>query len=303
MIETSILIPTKNGGAEFDSCLRAVFGQRDVGPLEVIVVDSGSTDETLEIAQRYPVRVQQISPEAFHHARTRNYAAGLSRGEFLVFLSQDAIPVSDTWLSAMISNFEDRSVGAAYGRHLPKPGSTLERQDVLDAVYGEARVVKDLSRCKELGYRCYHFSDVNAAIRRSVWQYTRFPDELKVFEDLGIAKRILHSGWKIVYEPRASVYHSHNHTALELFKRYFDGGITLKRLDIWNRQTRSSMLGDVAGLLRRKLHRFEGNGTTKRTSESVGQDLAKAAGLFLGLHERYLPLALKRRLSAFRLFD
>src|SRR5713226_2358757 len=113
MIETSIVIPTKNGAQDIGNCVEAVYSQKGVAPFEVIVIDSGSTDATLEIARRYPVRIEQIPAETFHHARTRNFAASIAKGEFLVFLSQDAIPASDAWLGAMISNFDDRSVGAA----------------------------------------------------------------------------------------------------------------------------------------------------------------------------------------------
>jgi rhamnosyltransferase len=184
MIETTIVIPTKNGGAEIGACLEAVYSQKGTGPFEVIVIDSGSTDATVEIARRFPVLLEQIPPETFHHARTRNYAANLANGEFLVCLSQDAIPASDTWLAALIANFKDPSVGAAYGRHLPKSGCSLERQHTLDTIYGNERVVKEPTMREKLGYRYYHFSDANSAIRRDVWQVTRFPDELKFFEDV-----------------------------------------------------------------------------------------------------------------------
>ncbi|HYT24113.1 MAG TPA: glycosyltransferase [Candidatus Polarisedimenticolia bacterium] len=303
MIETSIVIPTKNGAKDIGECLEAVYSQKDVGQVEVLVVDSGSTDNTLEVVQRYPVRLERIPPEMFHHARTRNYAAGLAMGEFLVFLSQDAIPASETWLGAMISNFSDRSVGAAYGRQLARPDSTLERQEALGVVYGEERVVKDPHGARECGFRYYHFSSVNAAIRKEVWQATRFPDDLKVFEDLGISKRILDAGWKIVYEPRATVYHSHNHGTGALFKRYFDGGVTWKRLGLWDDGTRSSMLKEFGQLLLKKLSLSGGNRAGRMGRASIRQDLAKSAGMFLGLHERFLPLALKRRLSAHRLFE
>ncbi len=267
------------------------------------MIDSGSTDGTLEIARRYPVRIEQIPPETFHHARTRNYAAGLAKGEFLVFLSQDAIPASDMWLQGMISNFDDQSVGAAYGRQLPRHDSTLERQETLDAVYGGERVVKDPSRGQECGFRYYHFSSVNSAIRKEVWQATGFPDDLKVYEDLGIAKRILDAGWKIVYEPQGAVYHSHSHTICGLFKRYFDGGVIWNRLGLWNSRTRSSMLKEAWRLLLKKLGRSPTADTGRLSGASIGQDLAKSLGMFLGLHERYIPLALKRCLSAYQLFD
>jgi rhamnosyltransferase len=303
MIETSILLLTKNEALNIGACLEAVYSQKDVGQLEVVMVDSSSTDATLEIAQRYPVRIEQIPAELFHHARTRNFAATLAQGAFLVYLAADALPATTDWLHTLISNFSDPSVAAVYGRHLPKTGSTLERQDALDAVYGEERLVKGPSGGGELGYRYYHFSTVNAALRKSVWQVTPFPEDIKVFEDLGIAKRILDNGGKIVYEPRAAVFHSHNHTTMDLFKRYFDGGVIWKQLGIWNDQTRASMLRDMGRLVRRKLNRFDGNGANLKASASLRQDLAKAAGLFLGLHERYLPLTVKRRLSAFRLFE
>jgi rhamnosyltransferase len=303
MIEISILIPTKNGAEDLDACLAAIYSQEGTRPFEVIVIDSGSTDATLEIARGYPVRIEQIPPEAFHHARTRNYAAGLAGGKFLVFLSQDAIPASETWLNGMISNFVDPAVGAVYGRQLPRHDSTPERQETLEAVYGGERVVKDPSRGQECSFRYYHFSSVNSAIRQEVWQATRFPDDLKVYEDLGIAKRILDAGWKIVYEPRAAVYHSHSHTTCGLFKRYFDGGVIWNRLGLWNSRTRLSMLKEAWRLLRKKLIRSGGNDISGTTSASIRQDLAKSAGMFLGLHERYLPRAFKRRWSAYRLFE
>src|SRR5262249_9375005 len=156
----------------------------------------------LQIVRCYPVRLEQIPPATFHHARTRNYAAGLAKGEFLVFLSQDAIPASDTWLASMLANFGEPAVGAVYGRQLPKSCCNVERHHNLTTTYGDIRIVKEAKSKEKLGYRYYFFSDANSAIRKDVWQATGFPEELKVFEDIGIAKRILDSGKKIVYEPR-----------------------------------------------------------------------------------------------------
>jgi rhamnosyltransferase len=304
MVKASILVLTKNGMPDITRCLKAVYSQRGVQSIEVIVVDSGSTDETLEIAKGFQVRLEQILPASFHHARTRNFAAGLARGEILVFLSQDAIPTSDRWLETMVANFNDPGVGAVYGRQVPRPGSSLEREDALDVVYGEQRIVKDPAHRNGLGYKFYHFSDVNAAMRRSVWEATFFPEDLKVFEDLGIAKRILDGGWKIVYEPQACVFHSHNHTTTGLFKRYFDIGYTLKLLEIWDTPgTRKSLLRDGWKLLKGKVRRVGDEGPEGLAAKGIRQDIAKSVGLFLGLNQSCLPLVVKKRLSAFRVFE
>jgi GT2 family glycosyltransferase len=303
MVALSVLLLTKNGGRDVEGLLPKLYAQKDVGSLEVIAVDSGSTDGTIELLQRHPLRLEQISAEAFHHARTRNFAAGFACGEILVFLSQDAIPASSHWLSHMVSNFDDVQVGAVYGRQIPKPGSFAERQETLGSVYGAHRIVKDPAHRNGLGYRFYLFSSVNAAIRRSVWQATRFPEELKVFEDLGIAKRILDRGWKIVYEPQAAVYHSHNHSTLGLFKRYFDLGYTLKRLKIWDAPgTRKSLCRDGCKMLKKKLRPSPDVNVKRSLGDGIREDIAKSFGMFLGLNQACLPLILKRHLSAYRIF-
>lgn len=301
-IETSIIIPTKNGEVWLERCLAAVRSQHGVGSVEVLLVDSGSTDKTLEIAKSHAVRIETIRPEEFHHARTRNFGASLATGKYLVFLSQDAIPSSSTWLAAMLRNFEDADVGAVYGRQVPAAGSTNERHDALGTMYGGERCVKDASSRARLGYKYYHFSDANAALRRDVWESTRFPEELKVFEDLGIAKKILDAGWKIVYEPAAGVIHSHNHTTVQLFQRYFDIGFTFRRLGIWNSGTRTSMMAEIRKLVGRK---FQPNGNTSSSATAAGlkNDVAKSAGFWLGVHEHYFPLVIKRFFSAHRVFQ
>jgi rhamnosyltransferase len=300
MTEVSVLIPAKDEALNIRNCLDAVFSQVTDVEFEVILVDSGSTDGTPDIVSGYPVRLYRIAPEEFHHARTRNYLASLARGKYLVYLNADAFPASPDWLNCLLSNFSDSSVGAVYGRHLPKPNCDLERQVVLATIYGDERIVKEPSRKRELGYRYYHLSTVNAAVRKDVWESTRFPEELKIYEDVGIAKRILDAHWKIVYEPAAVVYHSDNHTLKDLFKRYFDLGVIWKQLGMWEDSAKSSLLRDGWRLLGRKLTtRSRGSGRL----HLIVQDTAKYTGLILGKNESLLPQYIKRRMSGVRLFD
>jgi rhamnosyltransferase len=307
MVALSILLLTKNGSSDLKQLLPALFRQQQVPPFEVIALDSGSTDETVPLLKRFEAHVQHIPAEGFHHSRTRNLAAERAQGNILVFLSQDAVPASNLWLNKLIANFSDPRVGAVYGRQFPKAGSLAERRDTFDVVYGAQKIVKDPAQSNGLGYRFYHFSDVNAAIRRDVWKATRFPEDLKVFEDLGIAKRILDRGWKIVYEPDAPVVHSHQHSALGLFKRYFDIGYTLKKLRIWDAPgTRTSMFRDAWKMLRQKIVSGAIGAPREHDRTEAGkgiqQHLAKSLGLFLGINQAWLPHALKRHLSAYRVF-
>lgn len=301
MVALSVLLLTKDGVCHLQRLLPALFSQKSVPSFEVIALDSGSTDGTTNLLRQFPLRLVEIPSADFHHAGTRNLAATLAKGETLIFLSQDATPTSDHWLSKLISGFVDPRVGAVYGRQLPLDRSLAERRDTFDMLYGAQRFVKDPAHRNGLGYRFYHFSDVNAAIRRSVWEETRFPEDLKVFEDLGIAKLMLDRGWKIVYEPEAAVFHSHNHDTLGLFRRYFDIGYTLKTLKIWDAPgTRSSLRRDAWRMLRKKLRSPQQlNG---RLYQGLKPHIVKSLGLFLGLNQDYLPLTLKRRLSAFRVF-
>jgi rhamnosyltransferase len=304
MIECSISILTKNEELNIGACLTAVFSQKFDGKFDVLIVDSGSTDATLEIARRFPIRIEQILPEEFHHARTRNFAAALGKGAIIVNLSGDAIPASETWLQELLANFNDPSVGAVYGRQFPKPASTMERHDTFDAIYGEERIVKDPAHQNGIGFRFYHFSDVNSALRRSMWESIPYPEDFKTFEDLAIAKRILDAGWKIVYEPKAPVFHSHHYTAKQLLKRYFDIGHTLRQLGIWEESgTRSSLLRSLGQLLSKQINRSKGGGTSNGLKTAMSQSFAKSVGLLLGLNERFLPLSLKRHLSSYRVYD
>src|SRR5947209_1188805 len=140
MVAISVLLLTKNGSRDLERVLPALYNQREIPRLEVIAVDSGSTDGTVPLLQRYALRLKQIAPHEFHHARTRNLAATMATGEFIVLLSQDAVPTSDLWLNRLLANFSDPKVGAVYGRQLPKPGSLSERHDTLDTIYGVKKV-------------------------------------------------------------------------------------------------------------------------------------------------------------------
>lgn len=299
----SILILARNEAHNIRQSLPLLLAQSWPGRPELILIDSGSSDDTVQVASGYPLKLYRLAADAFHHARTRNLAAELAQGEYLVYLAADALPCAQTWLAALLRNFADSTVGAVYGRHVARPDASIERRDVLDTMYGPTRVVKSAACRAKLGYRYYHFSTVNCAIRKKVWQQTGFPQDMNVCEDVAIAARILDVGWKIVYEPDAAVYHSHEFSAARLFRRYFDIGVVYRRLNIWSGINQSMLFRDGLRSVRAKLD-ISGNhyGIVARGG-GICQDAAKFAGLVLGRNERWLPRAVKRRLSMFGLFE
>ncbi len=230
-MDATIVIPTKNGGEKLRRVLDAVFAQKTEFLYEVICVDSGSTDNTLEILESFPCTVVKIPPEDFGHGKTRNYGAGLGLGEFILFLTQDAMPANDEWLNNfLLAMKSDSEIAGGFGIHLPYPDCNIfDKRDlaVHFANFGSDNTVftlTDTERYKnEEGYRHFlaFFSDNNSCLRRSMWEKFPYPD-VNFAEDQIWARQIIELGYKKLYCPFAAVYHSHNYSLKEYWQRYFD---------------------------------------------------------------------------------
>lgn len=230
-MDVSIVIPVKNGGESLDSVLKRIFEQKTQFQYEVICVDSGSTDDSLEIIKKYPCQLYEIQPQEFGHGKTRNYGAGKGTGEFIVFLTQDALPANEQWLEHFILAMKtDEEAAGGFGKHLPYPGcNVLDARDINLHFkgFGEETTVhwiEDRARYDtEEGYRHFlaFFSDNNSCLRRSVWEKYPYPD-VNFSEDQIWMKQMMELGYKRVYCPDAAVYHSHNYPLKTYFKRYYD---------------------------------------------------------------------------------
>ncbi len=218
-MDASVIIPTYNGGELLGKTLRAIFNQQTSHTFEVIVIDSGSRPDTLAILAQFPIRLLQIPNTEFNHGATRDRAAAAARGEFLIFINQDAEPGTTAWLDGMIA--------------------PLQRDPELMAVQGGIRERLDMPRffwdsCGETFYFTseskrwiarYHnlgFSTVNCAIRRSVWEKHPF-GRMAIFEDKGFQRQVHRTGREIAYSD-AFVYHTHDYTYRQLRQRCQDEG-------------------------------------------------------------------------------
>jgi len=237
--KVSVVIPTRNAGPGFRQTLEMIFAQQVSYPFEVIVVDSGSQDETLDICREFPVRLLRISPKSFNHGATRNYAISQAQGEFIVLTVQDAVPADKNWINALIQPLiEDAEVAGVYGRQLPKPDSsyiTRKRNELWykglnKRITRQIRSEEDFAKLPlEEKLLTIRFDNVNACLRKEVWGKYPFP-ALSYAEDLAWAFEVLKAGYKLVYEPAAQVWHSHDRGLWYEFKRAYQDGKALVRL-------------------------------------------------------------------------
>ena len=212
----SVVIPVKNGGRTLDALLARLCKQELACESEVLVVDSGSRDDSLEIASRYPVRVVEVPADEFDHGETRNRGIRESKGELIALLTQDAVPTGPDFLAALTRPFEDPQVAGVYGRQLPRADADVVTRRNLEAwLTGRAQpAVSRLGKdewCELSPMQRYErclFDNVCSALRRSSWQ--EFPFRAAAFgEDIRWGREVLRHGWSIAYAPDAAVHHSH----------------------------------------------------------------------------------------------
>lgn len=217
----SVVIRARNEGAVLGRLLRGIALQ-DRDDVEVLLVDSGSTDDTRDIAHAAGARLVDLAPERFTYGRALNLGCAAARGPVCVLVSAHCVPVNDRWLSRLLEPLRDPDVAGSYGKQLPL-ASTLpyEQRNLLAGFPFGAR--------RQTSHTFFH--NANAAVRRDVWARTPFDETLPGLEDRDWARRVLAAGWQLVYEPLAMVYHQHTETLGQIYARSFREGVALRRLD------------------------------------------------------------------------
>lgn len=239
-MKASIIIPTKNGGHLFAQVLDALLQQQTPWEFEILVIDSGSTDNTVEHCSQRKIPVLSIPPSEFQHGRTRNLGIAKTTGEFIALITQDALPANNNWLLNLVNAVEQApDVAGAFGRHLAYPHATRcikrDLQKHFDNFLLWPSVVRksdDEERYRlDQGYRqlLHFFSDNNACVRRSAWEKHPYPN-VDFAEDQIWAKTIVEAGFGKAYADNAMVYHSHNYSISETGRRAFDESMALNQL-------------------------------------------------------------------------
>ena len=238
-MDVSIVIPTKNAGKLLERTLSAIENQKTQYTYEVICVDSGSKDETIDIIKKHQCHLYEIPASEFGHGKTRNYGASKGTGEYIVFITQDAVPASDKWLENFINAMRiDSEIVGGFGIHYPyEDCNLLDKRDLTIHFQGFGNdntiyYLEDKERYeREEGYRhlLAYFSDNNSCLKRSVWEQYPY-DDVDFAEDQIWARKMIEKGYKKVYCPFAPVYHSHNYKLSSYAGRYFDEYRSLYKL-------------------------------------------------------------------------
>lgn len=224
--QISVVIPVKNGIATIKDCVEGLLTQTVSERMEIIVIDSGSTDGTLEVLKEYPeVKVISIAPESFNHGGTRNLGVKEARGALIALTVQDAIPESRDGLERMMVHFENPEVAAVSGQQIVSHDldnnphewyRPLNAPQVRQVHFSDTQVFMQLPP-EEQFTQC-RLDNVNAMYRRSVLEVLPF-DQVSFGEDMRWAKRALESGHRLVFDPSCAVAHYHHGTPEYTYKR------------------------------------------------------------------------------------
>lgn len=219
-MDVSVIIPTLNAEHEIEDLLAALERQ-SLRPMEILVVDSASDDDTVPLVKMHEgIRLLQIERCDFNHGATRDMALRATTGDFVCFLTQDALPASDAYLERLVTPMVgDPSIALVSGRQLPKADARRFEQLVRSFNYPDSPSVRSKSDLNKCGIKTFFASDSCSAYRRTAYLDCGGFEYVNTNEDMLMAARFVASGLKVAYEPGAEVYHSHNLTPSQQFAR------------------------------------------------------------------------------------
>ncbi|MBP6207995.1 MAG: glycosyltransferase family 2 protein [Anaerolineales bacterium] len=220
MTTCSIVIRAYNEDQHIGRLLEGIK-QQTVKDVDVILVDSGSIDATVTIAESYGARVVRIRPEEFTFGRSLNYGIKEAKREFIVIASAHIYPVYPDWLETMLRPFQDESIALTYGKQRGPDFAKFSEQQIFHQWY------PDVSKPKQETAFC---NNANSAIRKSLWEKNNYDETLTGLEDLAWAKWAKEQGHAISYVAEAEIIHVHNETPRGVYNRYRREAMALRRI-------------------------------------------------------------------------
>ncbi len=221
-VKASVVLRTLNEARYLEELLQGIAEQQ-TGQLdcEVVLVDSGSTDQTLTIAQQYGCRILHIQREEFSFGRSLNMGCEAASGDILVMTSGHCVPASPQWLQKLCQPLVDGLAQYSYGRQLGGPRSQFSECEVFNKYFPPS------SRIPQDGFYC---NNANSALLKASWAQYRFDEELTGLEDMHLAQRLVRDGGRVAYVAEAPVYHHHSETWSQVRRRFEREAIALQQI-------------------------------------------------------------------------
>lgn len=292
-----IIVPIYHPDNKWNKCLQMLKKQKDV-VFDLYIVDSGSDMSSYrDDLKGLSYTITKTTPDKFNHGRTREEAAeACSKYPILVYMTQDAIPADEKTIYNLLKAFKNPQVGCAYGRQLPhKDASVLAARARLFNYPPESRI-KTKKDIKELGIKVSFISDTFAAYRHTALvEVGGFPTDVILGEDTYVSSKMILSGWANDYCADAKVYHSHNYSITQEFKRYFDTGVFHSR-EPWIRSSFGTAENEGKKFILNELKYILIHHQSLFFYAFI-RDGFKFLGYRLGVSEKYVPVFLKKELS------
>ncbi len=219
----SIIIRTLNEEKYLEELLTAINNQKldkDIFKTEIVLVDSGSIDRTLNIAQEYNLKIVHIKKQSFSFGRSLNLGCSNASGSIFVFISGHCVPINDNWLTKLI-NPVIKGYEYSYGRQIGRDSTLFSEQQVFDKQYPKTSYIP------QNGYFC---NNANSAISKGVWKKYGFNENITGCEDMDLAKKYVNDGGKVAYVAESCVFHIHNENWLTIKRRYEREALALQSI-------------------------------------------------------------------------
>ncbi|MGI6093748.1 MAG: glycosyltransferase, partial [Negativicutes bacterium] len=297
-----LIIPTLNAGEHFKKLVTSINTQK-LNLSRKLVIDSGSLDNTVNLAKENHYEVMHIDKSSFNHGKTRQLGIDYFMDiDIAVFLTQDVILHDENSISNLVAVFENTQVGAAYGRQLPHANASPLAVQARMFNYPAESKCKSYADKAELGIKTAFMSDSFAAYRMSALKEVGGFPHVIVSEDMYVAAKMLMMGYQIVYEAEACAYHSHDYTLFQEVQRYFDIGVFQSR-EPWIREEFGGAEGEGVRLVKEQLNYLIRNNGIHCIPKAIIANAVKLIGYRLGMYEKYLPVKLKKSLSGQKYFS
>lgn len=218
----SVVIRTLNEEKYLEQLLAAIKSQdREDFNIEIVIIDSGSTDKTVLIANKFQARITYINKSDFTFGRSLNYGSDFAQGDILVYVSGHCIPTNRNWIKNIIKPIRNNIAGYVYGCQRGKDSTKYSETKIFEKYF------PDQSKLPQKDFFC---NNANSAIDRKVWTQYKFNEEITGLEDMDLAKRYFLNGGKIAYSAEACVYHIHDESFAQTKNRYEREAFALKKI-------------------------------------------------------------------------